>query len=125
MEKRIRMTADLRAREYRKLKAYVRGVEDAAEGEVLPTEKYLYARRWIWAVEAVERRLSATHADKHAFFVQYYGLRMPRFGHTDNAALMHLCDKLHVSRSTLCAWRKEIQLMLVVAGTQAGAVKPY
>lgn len=164
MEKQWRMAAEKHALEYRKLKAYVQGVEDAAaaeqgcDGAGLPLgeraatadepngqgrgqsarphrledapagaamETYRKAKRWIWAVEAVEKLLLERHAYKHAFFVTYYGLHKPRFGHTDRAILFRLCDQLHASRSTLYAWKREIQTLLVLAAVQQGALRPY
>ena len=125
MDKRWLTAADKYVREYRKLRAYVSGVEDAAGAGYEPTEAYLRAKRWVTAVESVDRLLCGSNADMHTFFVTFYGLYMPRYGHSDQAALLRLCDRLHISRSTAYVWRREILQLVVLAATQHGAIAPF
>ncbi len=125
MDKKWRMTADKQAREYRKNKAYIQGVSDAGNTGHAPSKKFLETAHWIWVVEAVRQQLRDTHPDKLRFFVVYYGLDAPRYGRSDHATVLRLSEKLHVSRSTLCTWRQEIQYMMVVAAAQAGLISPF
>lgn len=124
MDKTWRAVVDKRAREYRKLKAYLCGVEEAG-AERAPSPRYLETKRWVWAIESVERALRRQSKDKHRFFCAFYGLHGSRGAHGDSAVLMHLCETFHVSRSTAFCWRQEALSLLVTAATQAGLIRPF